>query len=414
LAAVCVGKSLTTLFGLVNKEVSTIALGPSAARAVLRHCRSRPTIHFSAGPVMRVSACPAFDPSCQSAPVPKLTAGARTILATLDQDASRTRWLDNSGSDSMFRRRLTTFVLPGVAAALLASCSPPHGGLRGLPVDIERLDCRQAMLRSTLIVTGRISHISRDSRVVAVGKDDVPLVRRQVTVEDVQVLKGRHDGAALEYVMYNYKPGAVPNGSFEWCSEGDRRIFFLRESGPVIRAVTDRFPSSLLLRTDAEVSIGAPGLLPETLARLLVMPSGAVGASALTYFGTNLNEALGCASYSVCDRLTRSLLERSDAAARQPICLARAEFFLADDGCLDTGEIESPFQKAQQRRQLIRAQAADAHRKMLESPLVRRVCVEPQSPAGVRDCLEFFSLHSDAVIRDSAQAELRRLSSVAR
>jgi hypothetical protein len=240
----------------------------------------------------------------------------------------------------------------------------------------------------------------------------------RVAVDQVYSLKG-HANGRLVFYLYNWAPGAIQNGNFEWLAKGDRRILFLVHDGPVFRSVADLYGTSILVprRGTPELRAYSQSTVGEKIARFQLTP--ATGEPAGEFAETVplvTPDALKAAGYQLVATLLENLIRDGPVQVRREACLVYYERLFGENSCVKEiegsgGDLAGRFTLARERRNFARNALNDALRSGVDSPLTRCAIagVEPNDPLSATEFLQYMSKNPDPVFRSAAEKELERL-----
>lgn len=194
-----------------------------------------------------------------------------------------------------------------------------------------RLTVAEQVAKATVVVVGIACDESRVGPVI--DRDGFPISLRKVNVRVESVLAGVAPPGRLDF--YYYAPeGAWDGLPFNIIGKEERSVYLLVTDGKVLRAVTDVYPSHIVVSTGRHPGLpSSRSSLRETIAELLVLPGQGLNADS---YGRSLHDGVYQAQALVgreeSARLLRSVLSNSDIRLRGKACIALAEF-LDDKEC---------------------------------------------------------------------------------
>lgn len=288
-----------------------------------------------------------------------------------------------------------------------------------LPLRVRRLTTAQIMNASQVILIGTIRSIRvfGPQRTTDAG---VKVRGWRIEIEPLLFLKGRSGNGTLTYFMNNFDPNVVQNGDFEWLMKGERRIFFLRSDGEMLRSVVDLYVTSMAFpHTVPTLTNRYPQeYLGQTIARLLLTPIPGATERALTNELPQVTtEALRSAGYAFVAGLLQDLRQSDLPDLRVEACLTAYEQVFSDESCVDKLEASATnadllrrIRDVRKRRIYLRQICGDAIEAGRDCPLTGYTyAAEPSDRESVREFYNFLSRNSDQVLKACAQTQLARL-----
>jgi hypothetical protein len=241
----------------------------------------------------------------------------------------------------------------------------------------------------------------------------------RVEVKPECEIKGQFQETRLTYYLYNYAPGLVQNGEFEWLQKGQRRIFFLVRDGATTRSVSDLYATSVPYPRGDLPNIlaykGSPA--SENIARILLTPSASEKEHEFASTIPQVTRyALRAAGYAFVASQLVQMAHNGSTEIEREVCLTAYEQMFGSEACIkdiEAGDISRGLAqrvaRARERRALVDSLVAEATGAGRESPLAHWTSgVERDDPSSVRGLFEFLSHNSDPIVRASADQELRR------